>query len=180
VSRWLPNAICFQLVWVAAVGGAARGWWWAGPLAVLAFAAWQLPLSRCPRADAWLMGGASVIGFAIDSLWVQLGWMQFATAVPWLGFAPVWIVALWTGFALTLNHSLSGLKSHPWIAAALGIVGGPLAYGVAHGAWHAVELALPQWPIYLALALAWGLVTPLLLAAARKLEAIDRGAAGAT
>ena len=31
---WLPNAIAFQLVWLAAVGGAGRGWWWSGPLAL--------------------------------------------------------------------------------------------------------------------------------------------------
>jgi hypothetical protein len=169
VSRWLPNAICFQLVWLAAVGGAAQGWWWAGPAAVAAFAAWQLPLSRWPRADALLMLGTAALGFLIDTLWVQLALMRFTTPLPWAGLAPVWIVALWMGFALTLNHSLAGLKPHLWWAALLGVVGGPLAYGVAERAWSAVALAQPAWQPLAALALAWGLVTPLLLLAARRL-----------
>jgi hypothetical protein len=168
MKHWLPNALSFQLVWVAAVGGAAHGWWWAGPLAVVLFAAWQLPLSRSRRADAWLMLGATLGGFVIDSAWVQLDLMRFTARVPWSDWAPVWIAALWTGFALTLNHSLAGLKRHLWLAAALGVVGGPLAYGVAHSAWHAVEFLQPPWIVYAALAVAWGAVTPALLVAARK------------
>jgi hypothetical protein len=170
MKGWVANALCFQLVWLASVGGAARGWWWAGPLAVVAFAAWQLPTSRWPRADLLLMFGAAVLGFLIDTLWVRLDLMRFTTPLPWSGLAPVWIVALWMGFALTLNHSLAGLKRHLWLAAALGVVGGPLAYGVAERAWHAVQFAQPSWIAYAALALAWGAVTPLLLVAARRLD----------
>ena len=171
MSRWLATAICFQLVWLAAVGGAARGWWWAGPAAVAAFAAWQLPLSRWPRADGLLMLGTAALGFLIDTLWVQLELMRFTTPLPWTELAPAWIVAMWMGFALTLNHSLAGLKRHLWLAAALGLVGGPLAYGLAESTWSAVVLAEPAWLPLTALALAWGVVTPLLVVAARQLGA---------
>lgn len=173
MSRWLPNALCFQVVWIAAVGGAARGWWWAGPLALAVFAAWQLSSSAWPRSDAMLMLGSATLGFAIDSAWVWLDLMHFTTALPWSGFAPVWIVAMWMGFALTLNHSLAALKRRLWLAAALGVAGGPLAYAIAQQAWRAVEFAQPAWLVLSALAVAWGLVTPLLLAAARRLEARD-------
>lgn len=170
MKGWLANAVCFQLVWLAAVGGAARGWWWAGPLALMVFAAWQVPTSPWPRADLLLMLGAAVLGLLIDTLWVQLGLMRFTTPAPWAGLAPVWIVAMWMGFALTLNHSLAGLKRHLGLATMLGVVGGPLAYGVAERAWHAVQFAPPSWVVFVALALAWGLVTPLLLFAARRLD----------
>jgi hypothetical protein len=170
MKEWLPNAICFQLVWLAAVGGAAQGWWWAGPGALLLFALWQLPLSRWPRADLQLMLGAAAVGFLIDSLWVRLELMRFSTPLPWNGVAPVWIVALWMGFALTLNHSLASLKRHPWLAAALGLVGGPLAYGVAERAWDAVDLSEPSWVSLLALGIAWAVVTPLLLRLAVRLD----------
>lgn len=170
MKGWLANAVCFQAVWLAAVAGAARGWWWAGPLALLVFAAWQLPLSHGPRADLLLMAVVAAVGFAIDSLWVQLDLMRFRTALPWEGLAPVWIVALWMGFALTLNHSLAGLKRHLGLAAALGLVGGPLAYGIAERAWDAVDLHADAWPALGALALAWGVVTPLLLLLARRLD----------
>jgi hypothetical protein len=170
VKGWLPNAISFQLVWLAAVAGAARGWWWAGPLALAAFAAWQLPLSGGRRADLLLMLMTAALGFAIDTLWVKLELMRFTTPLPSAQLAPVWIVALWMGFALTLNHSLAALKRHLWLAAALGLIGGPIAYGVAEGAWSAVQFGRPAWIVLGALALAWAAVTPLLLVLARRLE----------
>jgi hypothetical protein len=157
----LSNLIGFQLVWVSAVGGAARGWWWAGPLALLAFASWQLAVSRSPRADAQLLLICAAVGMAIDTLWVQLGWMRFEAAVPWSGLAPVWIVAMWMGFALTLNHSMATLNSRPWLGAALGAIGGPLAYWAAGSAWGAVTIAEPA--AYAGLALAWAVLTPALL-----------------
>jgi hypothetical protein len=174
MKRWLPNALGFQLVWMACVAGAANGWWWAGPVAVAIFAAWQLPLSRSRRGDALLMLAAAVFGFCIDTLWVQLDLMQFSSPLPWAGAAPVWIVSLWIGFALTLNHSLASLKAHLWMAALLGAIGGPLAYGIAEGAWSAVELTDPRWIALAALAIAWGLLTPALLIAAARLSPDSR------
>ena len=171
MKSWLPNMLAFQLVWLAAVGGAGRGWWWCGPLALLAFAAWQLPASRWPRADALLMGVAAIAGLAVDTLWVQLDLMRFAQPVPSVHVAPVWIVALWMGFALALNHSMAALKPHPWLAVALGVIGGPVAYAIAESAWGAVVLAVPSWKPLLALALAWGVLTPALLALATRLQA---------
>ncbi len=163
---WLPNALGFQIVWCAAVGGAARGWWWAGPLALAVFALWQLSISRWPAADMRLMLLAAVLGFALDSLWVQLGWIEFRSAQPWSAFAPVWIVAMWMGFALTLNHSLNALKSHRMIAVLFGLLGGPLAYWIAASVWHAAQIQA-TWLPYLGLAVSWALVTPLLLRVAQ-------------
>ena len=176
MKAWLPNMVAFQVVWLAAVGGAGRGAWWCGPLALVLFAAWQLPTSRWPRADALLMLVAALAGFAIDTLWTQAGLMQFVQPVPWSGAAPVWIVALWMGFALTLNHSMAVLKSKPWAAAALGAIGGPVAYLVAQDAWQAVTLSAPQWQALAALAIAWGALTPALLALATRLQAGPRRA----
>lgn len=180
MKSWLPNALAFQAVWLAAVGGAGRGWWWSGPLALAIFAAWQLSTSRWPRADALLMGAAGVGGFAVDTLWLQAGLMQFVQPVPWAAAAPVWIVALWMGFALTLNHSMAALKRRPWAAAALGAIGGPVAYLAAERAWQAVTLSQPSWQPLLALALAWGALTPALLALGTRLQAGTRSRDGAT
>jgi hypothetical protein len=116
------------------------------------------------------MLAAAVLGFAIDSLWVKLDLMHFSTPLPWAGLAPIWIVSLWMGFALTLNHSLRRLKQHLGWAAVLGLLGGPLAYAIAARAWLAVELVDPHWIALSALALAWGVLTPLLLLFAVRLD----------
>jgi len=165
---WLPNVLGFQIVWMASVGGAAHGWWWLGPAALAAFAAMQLKLSRQRRADTILMLGSAVLGFGIDTLWVQAGWLDFRSPLPWPSAAPIWIVAMWMGFALTLNHSLAALKTRPLLAVMLGLLGGPLAYYAAERAWGAVTIAPSPAP-YVALAIAWGLLTPALLRAAQHL-----------
>ena len=169
MMRFWLNLIGFQTVWMVSVGGAANGYWWAGPLALLVFAGWQLSVGPDRRADGLLLVTCALLGFAVDSLWVQLGWMQFASPLPWGNFAPIWIVAMWVGFALTLNHSLAGFKQRLWLAALFGLVGGPLAYFAAERAWSAVAITDGPMP-YVGLALAWGALTPLLLALAVRLQ----------
>jgi hypothetical protein len=162
MKTWLPNLIGFQLVWIASVGGAAQGWWWAGPAALALFAGWQLAVTAVRASDLRLMLFCATLGFAVDSLWVQAGFMRFEAPLPDPRLAPVWIVAMWTGFGLTVNHSLSGLKPHPLLGGMLGLLGGPLAYWAAERAWGAVQISASVWP-FLALAVAWALITPLLL-----------------
>ena len=102
-----------------------------------------------------------MLGFGIDSIFLQNGLMHFATPVPWAGFAPVWMVALWTSFALSLNHSLSFLHQRPLLAAALGGIGSPLAYWAAARGWQALTLGdRPLLCIVLVGAL-WTLLMPL-------------------
>lgn len=168
--RRLGNAVFFQVVWIATVAGAAYGFWWVGPLAVTIFAAWQVPLSDDPRADLVLIAIAALIGFVIDSAFVAAGLLSFPTAVPWPALAPIWIVAMWASFALTLNHSLAGLKAHPGLASLLGLVGGPLAYWLAARAWQAVELRGEAALVLLTIGLVWAVVTPLLLQLAERLR----------
>lgn len=166
----LANLIGFQLVWMATVAGAAHGLWWAGPVAVAGFAAWQLPLSSAPRADLKLMGIAAVAGFAIDSALVLSGLIRFHTSVPWDFAAPVWIVALWVAFALTLNHSMASLKRRPWLAMLLGLLGGPLAYWAAARVWAAVDLNGGTLLALAVIGLVWAALTPFLLNLADRLK----------
>lgn len=168
--KLFANIVCFQLVWAIAVGGAAHGVWWAGPVAVLLFAAWQLPLSPAPRADLKLMAIIAAAGFVIDSALVLSGLLSFRTSVPWQFAAPVWIVALWVAFALTLNHSLESLKRRPRLAVLLGLLGGPLAYGVAAHVWDAVDLNGSALLSLTVIGVVWALLTPLLLALADRLK----------
>ncbi len=175
---WIPNVVGFQLVWMASVGGAARGWWWLGPVAVVLFAVYQLSVSHSRRSDWQMMLLCAVVGFGVDSLWVVLDLMRFDTPWPSPAVAPIWIVSMWVGFALTLNHSLSSLKQLPWIAGLLGLLGGPLAYWAAERAWQAVELRPSALP-YIALGVSWALLTPALLTLAERLRAPTSSASAA-
>lgn len=163
------NALAFQAIWFAFVAGAAHGWWWIGFALLVPFAAWQLARSAWPRADVALVLTAAALGFAIDTSFAMSGLLDYASPLPWRGVAPAWIVGLWVGFALTLNHSLAFLKPRLVVATLLGAVSGPFAYWIADRAWHAIAIPAPKLPAFVALAVAWGALTPFLLWLATKL-----------
>lgn len=154
------------MTWVITVAGAGRGWWWAGPLALLVFAGIAFRLTPWPRTDLALVCVACLAGLIIDSAYVQAGLMRFAEPVPFMGLAPIWILGMWISFALTLNHSLGFFKRHLWLAVVFGAVGGPMAYWVAAHKFAAVDLCGTPAAVYLTLAVVWGVMTPLLLAMA--------------
>lgn len=172
-SAWLTlgNVLGFQAVWLASVAGAGAGLAWAGPLAALAFAAAMLAWGGRTRDDLRLLAVALPLGLALDSAFAASGWLVYAEAWPWAGVAPAWIASLWVGFALTLNHSMARLRHWPLAAAALGLVGGPLAYWTAAGAFDAVSFGAPVTSVLVALAVGWAAVLPLVFAIDQRLDA---------
>ena len=173
MNNWI-NIVFYQATWFAAIAGAARGWWWAGPLMLGAFAVWQIAVSDERRADLQLMACAAIVGFAVDTLCVRSGMFTYAAPVPSPDFAPIWIVALWMSFALTLNHSLAWLKAHPALASVFGAVGAPLAYLAAARGWNALSFAARPALALGALAIAWAILAPALFLLARHLVRKDR------
>lgn len=177
MNLWI-NAVLYQATWIAAIGGAAGGLWWLGPVCVVLFAAWQLSGTSRRQADALLLLYAVLIGFAVDSAFAASGLIRYGAAVPWPQVAPVWIVALWASFALTLNHSLGYLKAHLRVAALLGAIGAPLAYAAAARV-GALVLAAPESTALLVLSGAWALLTPALSVLALRLSAPQPALRGA-
>lgn len=163
------NAVGYQVVWFAAVWGAAVGAWWMAPLALLPFALWYL--SRPDRRiDACLMAVAVLVGTALDSALAASDLVAYASAVPSPHAAPVWIVAIWAAFALTLRHSFRFLHGRMLLAAALGAIGAPLAYVAAARGWHAVAFPRGTMPAVIALGLGWLAALPTLIALAQRFE----------
>lgn len=159
--RFWSNLLGYQAAWFANVYAAAHGFAWAGIAAALLFALAQWSASAHKRNDTRLMAIALVAGMAIDGGLSRSGWLKYASAVPALA-APLWILAMWVAFAMTINHSLAFLRGRAGIAALLGGIGAPLAYlGAARG-FEAVAFATPRWQGLLALSLGWAIALPLL------------------
>jgi len=167
---WLKvfNIVGFQLVWLACVAGAGNGLIWTGPTAAAIFAVTVLLCGGKAAADLRLLAIALPLGFALDSAFAASGWLRYALAWPSPTASPVWIWAMWTGFAMTLNHSLAFLRERPWSAAGFGFLGGPLAYWTAAGAFDAVSFGAPVLWVLIALAFSWALALPLLFALDRR------------
>jgi len=172
MNAW-ANAIAYQLVWFAAIWGASHGHWWVAPLALLPFAAWVL--GRIDGgADALLMPIAVLLGAVLDSSLAASGLVVYASPVPFAHAAPLWILAIWAAFALTLRHSFRFLHGRPLLAGVLGAIGAPMAYLGAGRGWHAVAFPLGTTPAVIALAISWAIAMPLLIQLA---ERTDRAAA---
>lgn len=171
----LINLAGFQFGWFACVLGAAHGMPWLGPLVALPVLVRHLRAAAAPGAEAALLLVAALVGLAIDSALVATGRLAFTEGVLLPGFAPYWMVTLWLLFASTFNVSLRWLRERPLFAAGLGAVGGPLAYLAGRGLGAATILE-PAWATHLAVAVAYAVATPALLALARRFDGFARGA----
>ncbi|WP_295943683.1 DUF2878 domain-containing protein [uncultured Xanthomonas sp.] len=164
----LINYLALQGLWLAAVVGAAHGLAWAGPAALALFALYQLQPRRRARGDAALIALALPLGAGVDAAIRAGDWVRYAAAPP-APWPPLWILALWAGFALTFQHSLAWVMRHPWRAALFGAIGGPLGYVLAARGWQAVTLVAPTSQALLALAVGWAAALTLLSLATRRL-----------
>ena len=165
-SPILWNAILFQAIWFACVVGSTYGYLWPAVLLLGVLAVWQLQPQRRHTSDFKLVLIALVLGLVIDSAWVIGGVLEYPDAWPSNGFAPAWIIVMWAGFALTINHSLKWMKLHPLLPIIGGLVGGPLAYfsGMKLGA---VEFLIDPVQIVIMLAIAWALALSVLFRASQ-------------
>ena len=163
----LLTFIAYELVWFAAVIGAGRGLTWPGVGAAAVFIAWRLAVSRCRAVELRLFALALLIGAALETCWVRTGLIRYAAAWP-LGSSPAWLLALWASFGLTIVPLFAYLHARPWLAAALGALGGPASYWAAARGWHAVIFPVRPLPTLLALSLGWAAALPLLTALARR------------
>lgn len=140
MTRVLVNLVAFQLGWLACVLGGAHGLPWLGVVAVGLVVAYHLSSAAAPRREALLLLTVGLIGALWDGLLVRLGFLEYPSGMilPWL--APVWIIAMWVGFATTLNLSLGWLRGRWYWAMLFGALGGPLAY------WAGMKLGGVSFP----------------------------------
>ncbi|MDE2137946.1 MAG: DUF2878 domain-containing protein [Gammaproteobacteria bacterium] len=161
----IANLLGYQIVWLIAVVGAGRGLVWPALAGLAVFAAWQLARSQAPRSDLKLCAVALVLGVLLDGALAHSGLLRYAAPQPAVpaGGAPLWILALWGAFALTLNHSLAWLRRRRLAATLLGVVGGPLAYLAAARLSQAVVFSAAPAAAIVALAAGWGVALLLLV-----------------
>lgn len=127
MRRFWTNLLGNQLVWLCAVAGAGRGWQWPALLAATIYIGSQLLTSPHPRLDLRLMLLALACAWLVDASAAASGAVRYAAAP--LGWTPpLWIMALWAAFAMTLTNSMRFLLRHPALPALFGLLLAPLAY----------------------------------------------------
>ena len=170
----LVNIAGYQLVWLAVVSSAGAARPMLGIGAALAFVAIQLAFSRTRVADFGFVAVSIACGFVVDGTLAHFGQVRYAAneaALP----APLWIIALWAAFAMTLNHSLRWVLGRPFLAALLGALGGPLAYAAAARGFGAVTLEPPAWASLGSIAAGWALALALFALVGERSRRAPRG-----
>lgn len=162
------HAITFvlsQVGWFACILGAAHGWLWLGPLTVGGLAILFIAGADHKRRALIRLTVVGSMGIVTDSGLMAAGALVFPDTVqvlPNLPGPPAWMVALWVGFGTTLDGTLRPLRARRGVAVLVGALFGTLGYraGVGLGA---AELGPSAIQSLACIALAWGLVLPLLL-----------------
>ncbi len=166
--RFYANLFGYQAVWWVSMLAAAKGFPWIGVASAVAFVLAQWIASGRRGSDARLVACSFLMGIVIDGFLGSSGLLHYASPAPSL-LAPIWILSIWAAFAMTFNHSFVFLQGRPAFGAALGAIGGPLAYeGAAR--LGAVQFVEPSWRAIALLVLAWGIVVPGLAMMARRLR----------
>tara|TARA_A100001037_G_C15153955_1_gene642133 strand:- start:4989 stop:5492 length:504 start_codon:yes stop_codon:yes gene_type:complete len=142
----LLNIGLFQLTWFACVVGGVL-WGLAGLCLMLGFSVRAGVL----KGDLLVAGTAALCGFALDTAWIYLGILDYPGAL----IAPAWIVMLWIGVGLSVNHSLASFKSRPVLGGVLAACSAPWCYlvGESFGA-----VSVPQPALLAVVAAAWFVV----------------------
>ncbi len=174
----LINFLGFQSVWFLSLFGAGTHRSWLGAIALVAFTAWHFRSVANPRAEIVIVLIACAVGFVVDTAFIQANLLAYAEPLPFAAVAPYWILGMWVNFALTLNGSMRWLHGRYLLAAALGAIGGPLAY-VAGIKLGAAELLASGVVVYGVLAVVWALAVPLLVLATERVNQRWPPAAGA-
>jgi hypothetical protein len=128
---------------------------------VAAALAVDLALAEDRRGVLKLLAAAGMLGFLFDT---GLAAARVFAPLPhlWPGpWSPPWMISLWLNLAAALDGCLAWLRKRYLLAAALGAVGGPLAY--CGGAKLGAASVLPGAGPVLVLAAGWGVMMPLLV-----------------
>lgn len=164
--RFWANVVGNQLVWLCAVVGAGRGLRWPALLAATLYVITQLAWSPQPRVELKVMALAIGCGLLVDGIAAGSGRVLYAAGNTPTWLSPLWILALWASFAMTVTVSLALLQRHLRVAALVGLLLAPLAYLSAARGWGAVQFTAPVWQGVVLLGLGWSLALPLLAACA--------------
>jgi len=153
----LFNIIGFQTGWWSCVLGAKNGYPYLGPIVMAVFLFIHFTTLENRNKELMFIALVGLIGTVLDTVLLQTNLVEYQGAYI-NSIAPLWITAMWVGFAATVNHSLVWLKNKLVMSFAIGAIFGPLSYftGIKFEALY-FEVSLLTISV---LALLWGVVVP--------------------
>jgi hypothetical protein len=167
----LINITAFKLGWLSSVFGGAQQLPWLGPLVVFIAVAIHLARAERPRSEFMLIVSCGLIGAVFDSVLVAAGWVTFPSGMISDSMAPYWIITMWMLFGTTINMSMRWMRGRPLLAAAFGLVGGPMAYFAGHKIGGIVFV--DQAAALAMLGIGWAVIMPLLMHLGERMDGVS-------
>ncbi len=154
------NAVGFQSAWWLTVLGIVMDFPLLGPLAMTLYLIADHYSFTKGRAETLLILSAMLAGTIADTIFSLTGFLSYAGSYSFApSLAPLWITAMWGGFAATLNHSLGWLKNNSLLGFTMGAVFGPLSY-MAGAKFDAIIFHQSLGFTVVILGLFWGIAIP--------------------
>jgi hypothetical protein len=164
----LVNFIGFQVGWFACVLGAAIDKELLGMIIALGIVIYHVVAQADSINELKLVLVAVVIGLFWETWVLSLNILHYPSHPEASFWAPHWLIMMWALFATTINLSMGWLKGRWVLAVFMGAIFGPLAFvaGEKLGAVVFLDSTLSM----ITLAIGWGLLMPLLLSLADRIN----------
>jgi hypothetical protein len=164
----LVNFIGFQVGWFACVLGAANDKELLGMIIALGIVFYHVVAQADSINELKLVLVAVVIGLFWETWVLNSDILHYPSHPDALFWAPSWLIMMWALFATTINLSMGWLKDRWVLAVFMGAIFGPLAFvaGEKLGAVVFLDSTLS----IITLAIGWGLLMPLLLWIAERIN----------
>jgi hypothetical protein len=155
------NIIALNVVWFAAVLGAASGLYWLGPVSLILslYLQFKGDLKNPLLLKFFMIVG--LIGFLADSAMILTGAISFECCALLPQNYPLWMLSLWVSFATALFSSLAWIRTKLTLGSILGCIGGVSAY---YGGYKLgpISLATDTQNALLIIGMIWAIAMPLL------------------
>jgi hypothetical protein len=164
----LVNFIGFQVGWFACVLGAAIDKELLGMIIALGIVIYHVVAQADSINELKLVLAATVLGLFWETWVLSLNILHYPSHPEASFWAPHWLIMMWALFATTINLSMGWLKGRWVLAVFMGAIFGPLAFvaGEKLGAVVFLDSTLSM----ITLAIGWGLLMPLLLSLADRIN----------
>ncbi len=145
------NFVIFQCIWFACVLGGNEYLALSITLILLHFI-----LSSSRKRDLQVLAMVTMIGGACDLTLSLTEILVFDTPL-----IPIWLLIIWSGFSLTLTHSLAWLSQAPKaLQSAFGAIGGTASYFAGYKL-NAVNFTYDALPTLTVIFIIWGALIPI-------------------
>ncbi len=157
----LVSFFLFQIGWFACVylGADYRGE--IGAFIMLVLSLGQVALSKQRGRLLGFIVAATLLGSFLDSCLNHFGFFEFMvpSKMPWS--YPIWMSALWFGFALVMHKTLGWMAGKPVASALFGFLGGAASY---YAGSNLGGIAFPEGILFslIVIGFFWSTITPFL------------------